>query len=105
MAQFMVYQNKNPNTQKNYPYFVDIQSNLLNDLRTTVVIPLCSLALYGKKPMTKICPIVMFDGNQYVALAQQLAGIDRKILGSEVAAIGEYRNDLIAAIDFIVSGV
>ncbi len=105
MAQFMVYQNKNPHTQNTYPYFVDIQSNLLKELRTTVVIPLCHLAPYNKKPMTTICPIVMFNGNQYVALTQQLAGVDRKILGTEIASISEYRDDLIAAIDFIVSGV
>jgi len=47
-AQFIAYENANPATKKTYPYLLDIQSNLLDELRTTVVIPLCPAALAGK---------------------------------------------------------
>lgn len=39
MAQFKVYENPNDATRQTYPYLMDIQSNLLDELRTTVVIP------------------------------------------------------------------
>ena len=42
MSQFFAYKNSNPETQKRYPYLLDIQSNLLSELRTTIVIPLCA---------------------------------------------------------------
>jgi toxin CcdB len=41
MGQFTVYENKNPRTKKAYPYLLDIQADLLEELRTTAVIPLC----------------------------------------------------------------
>ena len=48
MAQFTVFENPSPSKRTIYPYLLDIQSELLNDLRTTVVIPLSPLRLAGK---------------------------------------------------------
>lgn len=105
MPQFAVYQNKNPATKKTYPYLVDIQSNLLDDFRTTVVIPLTHLSTFGEKPITKLCPNVEVKNKKYVALTQLLAGIDRRQLGPEVDNLSEHRSDFIAALDFIISGI
>jgi len=41
MAQFTVCRNKNPETRSAIPFLLDIQNNLLDDLETRVVIPLC----------------------------------------------------------------
>ncbi len=40
MSQFFVYENPNRDTKKAYPLLLDIQSNLIEDLTPTVVIPL-----------------------------------------------------------------
>ena len=64
---------------------LDIQSDLLSDLRTTVVIPLCPVAAVGGDAITKLCPIMAIDGKRYVALSHHLAGVDRKLLGKAVA--------------------
>ncbi len=40
MAQFIVYENTSRIAKKIYPYLLDIQSDLLNELKTTVIIPL-----------------------------------------------------------------
>lgn len=105
MSQFTVYQNKNPQTKKTYPYLIDIQSNLLAELRTTVVIPLCGISSVGENPITKLCPIVDIHNKKYVALTQQLAGIDKNLLGADVINLSEHRLAFIAALDFIVSGI
>ena len=47
MAQFSAYANSNPATRESYPYLLDIQSNLLRDLRTTIVIPLSPAGAAG----------------------------------------------------------
>ena len=47
MAQFKVYENPNDATRQTYPYLLDIQSNLLDELRTTVVIPLSPARIAG----------------------------------------------------------
>jgi toxin CcdB len=45
MAQFDVYPNPSQVSQAHYPYLVDVQSSLLSDLATRIVIPL------GKSPV------------------------------------------------------
>ena len=105
MAQFTAYENPNKATKKTYPYLLDIQSNLLDDLRTTVVIPLCAASLAGKAAITKLCPILEIEGKSFIALTQQIAGIDRKSIGKEVCNLSQYRSEIIAALDFIVSGI
>jgi len=105
MSQFTVYKNKNPKTKKTFPYLLDIQSDLLEELRTTVVIPLGKYSIVKAQVMSKLCPIVEIEGSRYAALTQQLAGIDRNLLGAEVTSISNYRTEFINAIDFIVSGI
>lgn len=105
MAQFTVYENSNPITRKTYPYLLDIQSNLLDDLRTTVVIPLIPATVVGKNAISKLCPIMEIDGKKFIALTQQLAGIDRKVLKKEVCSLPQYQTEIISALDFIISGI
>jgi toxin CcdB len=40
MVQFTLYENLSPASRKVYPYFVDIQSELLESLNSRLVIPL-----------------------------------------------------------------
>lgn len=105
MAQFTVYANPNSPACATYPYLLDIQSDLLDDLRTTVVIPLSPLRLAGKAAISRLCPVLDIDGEPYVAITQQLAAVDRKALGKMVCDLGHHRSDIIAALDFIISGI
>ena len=105
MAQFAVYENPNRASRKIYPFLLDVQSDLLSDLRTTVVIPLCPVAAIGGDAITKLCPVMVIDGKRFVALSHQLAGVDRKLLGKAVADLSRHRPEIIAALDLIVSGI
>jgi toxin CcdB len=105
MAQFTVYENPNRSTRTIYPYLLDIQSDLLDDLRTTVVIPLSPVRLSGKAAISRLCPVLEIDGESYVALTQQLAGVDRITLGKAVCDLAGCRSDIIAAMDFIIAGI
>jgi toxin CcdB len=105
MAQFKAYENPNKATRKTYPYLLDIQSNLLDDLRTTVVIPLCASSFAGKAAITKLCPVLEIEGKSFVALTQQIAGIDRKSLGKEVCDLSRHRSEIISALDFVISDI
>ncbi len=105
MSQFAVYKNKSVSTRKIYPYLIDIQSDLLSDMRTTVVIPLCKSSQMNNPVISRLCPIVEIDDEKYIAFTPQLAGIKRNNLGKEVAKLSEYRSDFIAAIDLIISGI
>ncbi len=105
MSQFSVYKNKNSRTKKTFPYLLDIQSDLLDQLRTTVVIPLGKYSTVKDQVITKLCPIVEIDGNKYAALTQQIAGIEKSLLGTNVTNISDYRSEFIDAIDLIISGI
>lgn len=39
MSQYHVYENLNEKSKKKYPYLIDVQSTLLSDLETKIVIP------------------------------------------------------------------
>lgn len=105
MSQFQLYKNANKTTQKNYPYLLDIQSNLLSELRTTVVIPLMQIRLARGHAISKLNPEIRVKGDKFIVMAQSLAGIDRRALGALVCDLGQYRSELIAAIDFVLSGI
>ena len=40
MEQYDLYENTDPDSQASYPYFVDVQTGLLEDLNSRVVIPI-----------------------------------------------------------------
>ena len=105
MAQFTVYKNTSTRSKKLFPYLIDIQSDLLYQLKTTVVIPLGKLPEMESQVMTTLCPIVEIEGMEYAAITQQLSSIDKKLLGFEVINLSERRFDFINAIDFITSGI
>jgi len=105
MSQFSVYKNKNSRTKKTFPYLLDIQSDLLDQLSTTIVIPLGKYSTVKDRVITKLCPIIEIDGNKYAALTQQMAGIERSLLGAIVTNISDYRSEFIDAMDLIISGI
>jgi toxin CcdB len=104
MAQFTVFRNKNPRTRTTFPLLVDIQSDLLEDLQTRVVIPLTKAAALSKKPMALMTPVLPFEGENYVLMTPQLAGIARTELGAAIGSLANQRQTIVAAIDFLVTG-
>ena len=105
MAQFHVYENPNKASRKTYPYLLDVQSNLLSELRTTVVIPLSPLDVAGKVTISRLTPIVRFGGKSWVVMTPQIAGLGLAAIGKPVADLGKCRSDLVAALDFLISGI
>jgi len=105
MAQFRVYENTNRATKQRVPYLLDIQSDLLGDLQTTVVIPLYVKSAIDKTAMTKLCPVLAIENNEFVALTSQLSSVERKVLGTEIGDFSNYRTEIIAAVDFLISGI
>ncbi len=105
MTQFHVYENPNKASRRIYPYLLSIQSDLLDDLRTTVVIPLSPVSQAAKAAITRLTPVVAFLGKSWVVLTPQLAGIERSHIGKPVADLTAHRAELVAALDFLISGI
>ena len=104
MAQFTVYRNKNARTKATFPYLLDVQSNLLEDLQTRVVIPLSKAPRLTRKPVSQLTPILRFEGETYVLMTPELAGIARNELGPATGSLAEHRDAILAATDFLLTG-
>lgn len=104
MAQFTVYRNKSARTKATFPLLVDVQSDLLEDLQTRVVIPLSKAAALARKPMSQLMPVLPFDGEAYVLMTPELAGVARADLGPAVGTLAERRDTILAAMDFLLTG-
>lgn len=105
MEQFDVYFNPNPRTRDAYPYLVDIQSPLLSELATRIVIPLGRSSVFGAEPMTKLTPTIEYAGEELLLLTPQIASLPAKLLHDPIGTIEHLRADIIAALDFAVSGI
>ena len=66
MSQFTVYRNRNSKSKTDIPYLLDVQSDLLSELGTRVVIPLFEKKSLGIKPLTKLTPEFQVDGKKCI---------------------------------------
>ena len=105
MAQFSVHKNKSPKTRSTYPYLVDVQSDLLSGLSTRVVVPLVKSTSMLRRPIKNLLPAVEVEGQRFVMLVPQLAGIEVRDLGATVATVARHRTEVVAALDFLITGI
>lgn len=105
MGQFCAYENPNPGTRAQYPYLLDIQSDLLSGLRTTIVIPLTPSKIAAPISLTRLNPAFVLDGESFTAMTQDIAGMDRQQLGAQAYDLSSYRSEIISAVDFVLSGI
>jgi toxin CcdB len=105
MSQFTLYKNNDKSTATAYPYFVDVQSELLDTLNTRLVIPLTPLELIEKKTPTHLCPTIHIEEGDFAILTHQMASVPVKILTDPVNELSTFRNEIVAAIDFLVTGI
>jgi len=104
MAQFEVYRNPG-NHSRTTPYLLDVQSNLLDDLQSCVVIPLRSLDSYAKvKVPTRLTPVVHIEGEDFLLETPKMGAVPRRILKSPVASLAAEQFLITSALDFLFHG-
>jgi toxin CcdB len=104
MKQFDVYTNTDSDTNQAYPYFVDVQTELLDVLNSRVVIPLTTV-LPNKGLPNNICPKVEINGEQYYLLTYQITTVARSFLKKHESSLLLNRADVINSIDFLILGI
>src|SRR3972149_1551267 len=101
--QFCVYTNTNPKSKKPSPFLLDVQSNLHEDLTPRVVVPLIPKSIV-KDPIAYLNPQFVVDKKNMVMSTAELAGVDKKILGEKVCSLDKHRDEIIGALDFLLTG-
>jgi toxin CcdB len=105
MPQFTVHRNPNPETKAVYPYLLDVQNDLVAGLGTRVVVPLGLASSMKGKLIRTLMPVFEIDGRQYAMLTPQLAGVSRKQVGPKVTDLAHHRDEIIAAMDLLITGI
>lgn len=103
MAQFDVYENCNPETSHLFPFLLDVQAEILENIPTRVVIPLLVKSAISK-PIPILNPVLEVQDVEVIASTLQLVGVNANILGNKVCSVKEKRDDIIAALDLLFTG-
>ncbi len=103
MTQFNLYHNTNRETQGRYPFLLDIQSNFLDTLKTRLVIP--ATKLVDQKPMTYLNPVFEWEQQTYILQIQEMAAIPANHLGDKVTELETLRDQILAAVDLLITGI
>ena len=103
--QYDVYPNPSPRMRDVYPYVVDVQSDLLKALATRMVIPLALTTLPPESMPRRLCPMVAVGGQSLMLVPFEAAPLDKRHLKAKLASLRDRADDIVAAMDAVISGV
>ena len=101
--QFTIYRNKG--NARAYPYLLDVQSDIIGELNSRMVIPLFPLASFTGRPAQRLNPVIIVEGGKYLVMTHEMAGVRLTQLGEAVTDVQESRQLIKDAIDFLMDGV
>ncbi len=104
MAQFDIYVNPQPVSRQFVPYVVDVQSDLINQLATRLVMPLSRVGADEAKLPINLCPSVEIDGESLTLLAHMAAPVAARLLRKPVGSLQHRASEVSAALDAVISG-
>ncbi|MDX8354741.1 CcdB family protein [Cognatiyoonia sp. IB215182] len=84
-------------------FLLDVQTDLLSDLNTRVVVPLLPKSS-APKPATRLNPSFDVDGEKAVMVAQFLAAVPVGILGGTVRDLSDEFEQITNAMEMIIQG-
>ncbi|GIT89090.1 MULTISPECIES: CcdB family protein [Roseobacter] len=84
-------------------YLLDVQTDLLSDLNTRVVVPLLPPSK-APKPATRLNPVFELDGKSVVMVTQFMAAVPTSMLNSAVGKLDEEFEKVTAAVDMLMQG-
>lgn len=82
---------------------LDVQTDLLSDLNTRVVVPLLPMSS-APKPATRLNPTFDIDGHSVVIVTQFLAAVPIGVLKSPVGNLAGEFETVTTAIDMLMQG-
>ena len=105
MSQFDVYINPSKKSRAAYPYIIDIQNALISEITTRIVIPLARLSHFNNQKMDVLTPLIKYENESFILLTPLSASMPANLLKNPVGTLEPMRNEIIAAIDFAITGI
>ncbi|WP_312665641.1 CcdB family protein [Pantoea sp. CTOTU49201] len=100
--QYFIYRNTNRNSE--YPYLVDVQSEIIGELASRIVIPLYPLNQFKKKQVKRLNPVIQVEGEEFLVMTHEMASVRVSLLGDQVMDARVYRQRIKDSVDFIFDG-
>ena len=105
MARYDVFRNTNPATVRRFPFLLVVQSDLLGELATQVVVPLGRAATVEGKLAQRLTPELGVEGETMVMFTPELAAVPASTLRKRVANLDAHRDAIRDALDLLFSGI
>jgi toxin CcdB len=104
LAQFDVYVNPQPASRQFVPYVLDVQSDLIDQLATRLVMPVSRVGASEVKLPLNLCPSVDIEGESLTVLAHMAAPVAARLLRKPVGSLRHRGREISAALDAVISG-
>lgn len=105
MQQFGVYRNRNAHTRAAYPLLLNVQSDLIAETGTRVVVPMLPRSGAHPPPISALTPVLDVAGAAHVLVVPLLAATEASDLGAQEADLSHERVAIMAALDLLISGI
>jgi len=99
MARFDVYC-----YSKSVPLIIDVQADLLADLKTRVVIPLLPYAQAKQELLPKLKPLIKVKGKNYILMTTDIGVLRVSDLKDSIDNVEDQRQTIVDALDFLFQG-
>ncbi|MGD9785940.1 MAG: CcdB family protein [Hyphomicrobiaceae bacterium] len=83
---------------------VDIQADVLRDLRTRIVIPLARADEQAREAANRLRPKLMVAGTAYILNTPEMAAIACSTLEEPIASLQDQHHAIVDAVDFLMQG-
>jgi toxin CcdB len=104
MARFDVYRNPGASSAT-VPFLLNVQSHLLDDLATRIVVPLRKVGTLGIVPAPALLmPQFVVEGIACILDTPQMAAVPSRALGAAFATLESEHGVIVAALDFLFQG-
>lgn len=103
--QFDVYENPSPRMRDQYPFVVNIQSDLLSSLATRMVVPLALTSLHANELPRRLCPVFVVRKKNLMLVPFEAAPLDKRLLQKEITSMRAHAHEIIDAMDVVMSGL
>lgn len=105
VRRFDVFRNPSVVSAKTIPYFLVVQSDLLDEMDTCVVLPLAKTQAARRTATELLNPELQVDGTSVVQLTQLIAAVPMSALRKHVVNLEAQRNSIVRALDFLFDGI
>lgn len=103
MARFDVYRHPDARQRRTLPFFISIQSDALDFLRSTIVVPLVAEKAFGPR-IAFLHPVLDVNGALVVLATNELVAVEKNLLGAAVANLAVDASTIESAVDYLISG-